>query len=222
MNVSYEDYLDMGHLSQLFAMGDLSPAKREAAAKKLLEQQKLDYLAEIEAHAQAGEWEEVCSIITLRPLIMEEGFELYYNHIPDEMKYKFVTGLFTNHGDKHDNIRKALTKVHAYGKSKLPEWMGDTVTVYRGGCESIDEAPRAISWTTEQNVAEFFANRKTVRHGQVAHVYRAMIRAEDIIAFTNDRSEQEVMQYCSVYDVEEIPYTPGRVTRIDDGQHHVA
>ncbi len=224
MQIPYEDYLDMGHLNKLLAMGynSMSQKKRAAAAKKMVAQQRRDYLDEIEAHAQAGEWDEVCSIIMMRPFIMEEGFCLYYDRIPDDMKYWFVTEIFTHHGDHYPVIREALTHALDYGKANLPEWMGETVTVYRGGTNSIDDVKWAISWTTEQDVAEFFANRRTLITGKKTHVYRASILASEIIAYTNARSEQEVMQYGSVYDVEEIPFIPGRVKQLDENGHCVS
>ena len=217
----YEDYLDTGHLIKLMEMGynSMSQKKRAAAAKKMVAQQRRDYLDEIEAHAQAGEWDEVCSIIMMRPFIMEEGFCLYYNRIPDKLKYWFVTEIFTHHGDHYPVIREALTHALDYGKPNLPEWMGETVTVYRGGADSIDDVKWAISWSTEPDVAEFFANRRTLITGKKTHVYRASILASEIIAYTNARSEQEVMQYGSVFNIEEIPFAPGRVTQLDENGH---
>lgn len=221
MTFTYEDFLDVGHLNKLMRMGyeKMGPRKKEAAAKKMAEQQRQDYLAEIEDAAQASDWEQVCSIIKLRPFIMEEGFALYYDRIPDDMKYAFVTEIFTHNGDNCPSIREALIDARDYGSPDLPEWMGKTVTVYRGCCESIDEAPWSISWTTDQDVAEFFANRCMHFRRQKGHVYKGKICAAHIIAYTNDRHEHEVMQYGSVFDVEEIPFIPDRVTRIPDSEH---
>lgn len=217
------DVLDMGHLNKLFGMGyaKMSPKKKAAAAKKMVEQQRKDYLAEIEEAAQAGDWKEVCSIIALRPFIMEEGFSLYYDRIPDDMKYDFVTKIFTHNGDNFPCIRNALTQARSYGKPNLPDWMGETVTVYRGGSEGVDEVGQAISWSTEQDVAEFFANRR-LHSGHEGHVYKGTIRSDDIITYTNDRHEHEVMQFGSVYDIEEIPFIPGRVKQIDERGHCVS
>ena len=47
-------------------------------------------------------------------------------------------------------------------------------------------------------------------------MYKGIISANHIIACTNDRHEREVMQYGSVYDIEEISFIPNRVTRIPD------
>ena len=50
-------------------------------------------------------------------------------------------------------------------------------------------------------------------------MYKGKICAAHIIAYTNDRHEHEVMQYGSVFDVEEIPFIPDRVTRIPDSEY---
>ncbi len=218
-----EDYLDMGHLEKLMDMGysKMSPKKREKAAKAMLQQQRLDYLKDIEEYAEAEDWESVCCTIRLRPFIMEEAFSLFYPRIPDGMKYEFVTDIYTHNGDSCANIREALTHARDYGEPDLPEWMKDVITVYRGCSESAEEARWSISWTTEQDVAEKFANRNIFRFGQKGHVYKAKIPASEIIAFTNTRHEQEVMQYGSVYDIEEIPFIPGRVQVTDENGHWV-
>ena len=209
--------LDMGHIKLLLDSGfnDMSEKEQKEACEKMLLQQQEDYLAEIEQHAQAGEWDKVCSIIRLRPFIMELAFDLYYDRLPDNMKYEFVTDLYTHHGDHCPNIRKALTEVRKYGSPELPDWMKDrdVITIYRGG-SSKRPITDGISWSTSKDVAEFFANRRAVRHGIKCHVYEAKIRPTDIIAYTNDREEEEVMQYRSVFDVREVPFEPGRVTTL--------
>ena len=207
--------LDCGHMKALMDNGfdKLSEKQQAKAYRKMLLQQRQDYLDEIEQHAQSGEWDKVCSIIQLRPFIMEEGFELYYDRIPDSMKYEFVTGLFTHNGDHCANIRKALTEVRKYGSPVLPDWMTgkDVITVYRGCGGSIKRVGEGISWSTNRKVAEFFANRCIVKRGVKGHVYEAKLRIEDIIAYTDNREEQEVMQFRKVFDIKEVPFEPGNI-----------
>lgn len=214
MFISYEEVLDHGHLQQLKdkGYGRMSPKKRAKAAREMALQQRKDYLDEIETHAENGDWEKVCSIITLRPFIMEDAFDLYYDRIPDSMKYRFVVGLYEHNGDSHENIRHAMTQLRAYGTPELPDWMEGkgVITVYRGAHESVEEAPQSISWTTDRKVAEFFANRNIYRFSSEGHVYEGKIRVDDIIAYNDRRSEREVMQYGSVYDIRELDFESGR------------
>ena len=213
----YEDVLDTGHWHQLMNMGydKMKPQQREEAAWKMALQQRQDYLDEIEQAAQAENWKEVCSIIEFRPFIMEEAFDIYYERIPDSMKYKFVVDLYNQNGDSHENIRHALTQLRAYGTPELPDWMKDVITVYRGAHEGMEESPYSISWTTDRKVAEFFANRSIYRFQDEGHVYEGRIRVEDIIAYNDCRSEKEVMQYGSVYDICELEFEPGKVRTLD-------
>ena len=48
---------------------------------------------------------------------------------------------------------------------------------------------------------------KKYNHRHASYVYKGKIRTADIIAYTNERKEQEVMQYNSVFAVEDITET---------------
>ena len=200
------DDLDKGHQLQLINLGyaNMKPREKNKAVRQMALQQRQDYLNEIEHAAQAEKWEKVCSKILLYPSVMEEAFGIYYDRIPDEMKYKFVVDLYVDKGDSYENIRHALTQLRAYGAPELPDWMKDVITVYRGTYESMDEAPYSISWTTDRKVAEFFANRCFVLYLEEGHVYEGKIRVDDIIVYDDRRNEKEVMQYGSVYDICEV------------------
>lgn len=210
--------LDCGHIKTLLDSGfdDMSESQQEEAFMKMVLQQRQDYLDEIEQYAQSGDWDGVCSMIQHLPFIMEVGFDLYYDRIPDNMKYEFVTELFTHNGDHCANIRKALTEVRKYGSPELPDWMKgkEAITVYRGCGSSINTVGDGISWSTNRKVAEFFANCCTVKRRVRGHVYEAKIHPEDIIAYTDDRNEQEVMQYGKVFDIREVPFKAGRITKM--------
>ena len=79
------------------------------------------------------------------------------------------------------------------------------ITVYRAGEEPIEKAKYRISWTTDINTALFFLNDYIERHA--AHLYTGKIKPGKIIAYTNDRDESEVLQYGSVYDIQELQHT---------------
>lgn len=87
---------------------------------------------------------------------------------------------------------------------------GDLITVYRAANTPISKVHNDISWTTEKNVAVWFANRGSYfSDGKITllHVYQGQIQREKIIAFTNDRNEYEVIQHSSVKNIVELPIT---------------
>jgi len=76
--------------------------------------------------------------------------------------------------------------------------LSETIIVYRG-CKNLRQA-KSISWTTDKNTAEFFANRFTK-----GKVYQATISKDNIIAYINDRNEHEIiLDYRYLQDIIEI------------------
>ena len=66
--------------------------------------------------------------------------------------------------------------------------------VYRGGLGTIERLSRGISWTTDYNVALFFAKDWTKRsYGQTGYVVSVDARDGDISACFDERSEAEVV-----------------------------
>src|SRR5690625_1845567 len=76
----------------------------------------------------------------------------------------------------------------------LPKELQDKeiITVYRGGTEYGLFYKRAMSWTLDFNVAEFFANRDP-REAKMRHVAKAEIPKKYILDYNNDRQEQEIL-----------------------------
>ncbi len=70
-------------------------------------------------------------------------------------------------------------------KNSLP----DTVTIYRGLTEKNAKKIQALSWTLEERVAEWFAQR----YSPYGKVYQAEIDKEDILAVFTGRNESEVI-----------------------------
>lgn len=65
----------------------------------------------------------------------------------------------------------------------------DTVTVYRGVTSYNAKSVRALSWTLNQETAEWFAHR----FGENGTVYEAQIDKEHIYAYFSGRNEAEVI-----------------------------
>lgn len=155
-------------------------------------------------HRQRGEWDKFTSMALACYEVMPLAFS-FYDEVPDSMKYSFCTEAYTHHGDSIPAVRKAVRGALKYGKPTLPENIAgqEEITVYRAGEEPIEKAKYRISWTTDIDTALFFLNDYIGRHA--AHLYTGKIKPEKIIAYTNDRNESEIMQYGSVYDIQELP-----------------
>ena len=155
-----------------------------------------------------GDWSDFCEMLTIcSRQVMEEYFIKYYDQVPDELKYDLVTDLYICVGDSIPAVRKALRGALKYGKATLPpELEGlNEITVYRGGTEDIGKATYRISWTLSRDKAEWFANRNCLA-GFPYHLYKGVIRRDKIIAYTNRREEEEIMQYRNVRKIEELPF----------------
>ena len=67
--------------------------------------------------------------------------------------------------------------------------LNDTVTIYRGVTSYNAKNVKALSWTLEEKVAEWFAHR----YGEEGTMYKAQISKEYIYAYFDGRSEAEVI-----------------------------
>lgn len=73
-------------------------------------------------------------------------------------------------------------------RARLDE-LGETVTVYRGVRSSRPGGVKALSWTLDQKVAQWFADR----YGRQGTVYEAKIDKKHIHALFQGRNESEVI-----------------------------
>ena len=166
--------------------------------------QKMRFLPVIAELALSGEWESFSKQAQAVYEAMPEAFAYFYGDMPEEFRRDFVIGCYMHHGDSVKECREAVIGLPRDGRGDLPEEYRDMeeLTVYRAGEEPIDEAAGRISWTLDESVARFFMYEYRARHAN--HLYRAHIRPSDVIAYTDDRSEREIIQHMGVYDVEEM------------------
>lgn len=72
----------------------------------------------------------------------------------------------------------------------LPDWIGETVTAWRGAAGiSPSQVAHGLSWTTDRATAGFFA----IRYGCAPVVIKAQIPRENIAAYFDGRSENELI-----------------------------
>ncbi len=161
-------------------------------------------LPEIESLAATGKWEEFCGKVGTCYEVMPEAFKYYYKDIPQELRRDFVLSCYSHHGDSIPACRKAVRELEKKGISELPSAYRNqaAITVFRAGEEDICKAKYRLSWTIDRKIAQFFFSEFHGRHA--AAIYKAKIRPCDVIAYMNDRKEQEVLQYRKVFDVVQI------------------
>lgn len=158
-----------------------------------------------------GEWESVsqyiCGYAETGAIVLQIG----KNIIPKPIQYQIAIELYTDKGDMYSEIMDVVKNGKEFHpddwNNEMPECVRNdtTFTVYRAGEESIDDAAKSMSWTLWRDVAEWFAKRHE-HYGQgTQHLYKATISADDVIAFTNERQEFEIIQYHGVRGIEEIP-----------------
>lgn len=181
--INYQRYSDIAYLSQKVRM---LPSVAESAIER--------------------NWQAFSSSVQAAYEVMPEAFELFYPDMPAEYRREFVVGCYINHGNNVEGCRKAVCALEKGGATELPEEYRqlDSITVYRAGDEPIEEAARRISWTLDFDRACWFLSEYNGRHAQ--HLYQADLNTSDVIAYTNERSEAEVLQYMSVYNVMEIAF----------------
>ena len=157
------------------------------------------------------DWESVsqyiCGYAETGAVVLQIGKHI----IPKPIQFQIAIDLYTDKGDFYSEILDVVKDGKEYRpddwNNEMPECVRNeaTFTVYRAGQESIDVAAESMSWTLWQDVAEWFAERHEYYGQGTQHLYKATIPADDVIAFTNERQEFEIIQYRGVKDIEEIP-----------------
>ena len=107
-------------------------------------------------------------------------------------------------------VRKYVRRARKYApvEDRIPAGMIglSEIEVYRAGAEPLDKAAHRISWTTSLDVAKWFYDRAAARSKPQRHIYKGVIKPEQIIWYTDGRQEKEVMQYNSVRNIVELEW----------------
>jgi len=129
-----------------------------------------------------------------------------YAEIPDSQKYQIVIDVYTNMRYQQRGILKYLRAI----KNHAPEDMLDAISefidsnnnivVYRGGLHD-EKVSLKPSWTISKEKAIWFATKYNIS-GKDTVLYKGIIKANNIIAYTDCRSEKEIIQYRSVKNIE--------------------
>ena len=176
--------------------------------RRMYNRQKMAHLPRLLEHRNRGEWEKFINVALSVYEVMPDAFT-YYDEIPDNLKYDFAISAYQHHGDSVPGVRKAVRGAAKYGKPTLPAELQnkEIITVYRAGEESITKCKYRLSWTTDLQIALFFLNEYIGKHA--SHLYTGQIKTADIIAYTDDRQEKEIIQYAKVFNIQDITSEKG-------------
>lgn len=141
-----------------------------------------------------------------KPYRLEWYYKLY-NKIPDEDKYDIFIDIYTGseYGFNNYNI-DFIKDVIRYKRTNNENYnmLEDVITIYRGEGSKSTPYNKAYSWTTNIEIARFFAKR----FDNNGNIYKAQVNKEDIIDYLCNRNEEEIIVYPhNVYNVEllEVP-----------------
>lgn len=157
-------------------------------------------------------------IRTRRNYALEKKYEISFSFAPDSIRCQLLSKLMDRMESQNLNIDIYNIFISVYSSSEfgaynisnrnlinlkkcksieqsnqLKESLKDLpniVTIYRGEGDKSTNYKKAISWTLNVNIANFFAIRNTP---SFAYVYTAQIPKEKIIAYINSRDEEEVL-----------------------------
>lgn len=106
-----------------------------------------------------------------------------YKKIP----YKTLYNLFNSDRPKRN---KLMSKEELGYLKSLPK----EITIFRGGSESEKKSKKyGVSWTLDRKIAEQFANVKTLRDKKKMIVHEMTIKKSEVIAYFNEREEEEII-----------------------------
>lgn len=141
-----------------------------------------------------------------------EVYQMCHDYIPEERRYAILLRIYA-HARGFDGIRGYMKEIKKYRPEGYDEELlpfvnkRGHITVYRGIFVHEGEKLRAphlsISWTVNPAVAHWFASR--IPGDYERHVYQGMVRLKDVIAYLNDRGEEEVLLCGGIRNIVEIP-----------------
>ena len=162
----------------------------------------------LENAVQKRDWEKIASLIELNPTFMEEGLTRVYPILPVDYKFSIPLNCYIHHGYGVSAVCKCVRQARELMpiERRMPAELAalPSITVYRAGAEPLSEAASCNSWTTEPLVARWYYEQARISRQRTRHIYRGVIEPEDVIWYTNDRQEREIVQYRGVKQIEEI------------------
>lgn len=128
-----------------------------------------------------------------------EWFIKLFNEIPDNQKHKIFKSIYSSSeygfNELDEEFIKEIFKDHTIDKDLFDT---DTITIYRGEASKSTSYNKAYSWTTDLEVALWFANR----FNSDGKVYMGKVKVDNILdCFQNNESEIVILPK-NVFEVE--------------------
>lgn len=135
-------------------------------------------------------------------------YEKFFNDISDNEKYEIFIDIYNSSEYGFDQLsREFIEKVFEYkpisqdDKGDNLSQLDDIITIYRGEGSLSTPYTKTYSWTTDIDVARWFANR----FDENGKIYKGHVKKENVLEYVEDRGESEILVYPeNVFDVEMI------------------
>ena len=157
--------------------------------KEMLKQKRVDYNS---ATISANTSDKIKIFMEYADSFTDEEYwnELRIAYIQQNYKkipYKIYKELFCS-------IRPKRDKLMDNEELKLLKKLPDEITVYRGGSKTELKTKKfGVSWTLDKNIAENFANVKSIRDKKEMVVIEKIISKKDVVAYLISRKEEEII-----------------------------
>lgn len=181
---TFQTFITLTDDSSMWDMMTTMLKKRILEVKKCLESGRFDHLFMITETVG-------------QPLV----FETVYDQLPKEDRYELFMDMYILHdygfsnydrdivADAISHQSKELREKNLKSLKEKVTIQDGKITVYRGMGNESTPAEKAMSWTTSEKTAYFFANRL----GTDGVVLKGTVALDEIIDFITQRSEDEVI-----------------------------
>lgn len=151
-----------------------------------------------------NDWERL--MLNINDVFSVDHFIRHYDEIPKNQINKILCNLYTSREYilnklDIDIIKKTFS---GYNVSRIPsDKINDNnlITIYRGQTYASTPLQEALSWSLDESVARWFANR----FNSNGKIYKGKVKLQDVMLYTNSRNEQEVLvEFKDIKDVEVI------------------
>ena len=157
--------------------------------KEMLKQKRVDYNS---ASISASTSDKIKVFMEYADSFNDEEYwnELRIAYIQQNYKkipYKIYNELFCS-------TRPEREKLMDNKELKLLNKLPNEITIYRGGSKTELKTKKfGISWTLDKNIAENFANVKSIRDKKEMVVIEKIISKKDVVAYLISRKEEEII-----------------------------
>ncbi|GMC10013.1 hypothetical protein K5E_21520 [Enterococcus thailandicus] len=123
---------------------------------------------------------------SMRPLIFEENKDLLPNdQLREILLYIYTSGDHVLQALQSETIINILSQKKSSAISKLEEQYGKKLTIYRGAGDRSTRLENALSWSLDEEVAEFYANRWSDK----GVVYQGEVSTDAILEYIPHENE---------------------------------